>query len=141
MKPQQTSTTPTPRTRPVHIEVIMPLPEGWGICLSCEMLMARAQMDKAPYERGLDEYPPEWKEDFQRFSTLIENLSFRYGDDVLIRIFDPRSVQGLWKSLRYGVRSYPTFIFEKSEKICGWDEGALAQAIQAWRVQREVLTS
>lgn len=119
----------------------MPLPEGWGICLACEMMMARAQMDKAPHERGLDEYPQEWQEDFQRFSALIENLAARYGDDVLIRIFDPRSLQGLWKSIRYGVHRYPTFIFEKSEKVGGWDEAALIHATQSWLRKRETRTS
>ncbi len=118
----------------------MPLPEGWGICLSCEMLMARAQMDKAPYERGLDEYPPEWLADFQRFSELIEHLSLRYGDAIFIRIYDPRSLQGLWKAIRYGVRRYPTFIFEKSEKISGWDEATLHRTMQSW-LDKQALAS
>ena len=81
--------------QPVPVEVIAPLPEGWGICLSCEMLMARANLDQAPAERGLDEYPPEWQEDFHRLSDLIFDLAARYGNSVLIRIWDPRSLQGM----------------------------------------------
>jgi hypothetical protein len=26
------------------------------------------------------------------------------------RVLDPRSAQGLWASIRYGVRRYPTFV-------------------------------
>jgi hypothetical protein len=79
----------------VSVDVIAILPEGWGLCNSCELLMARANLDQAPPDRGLDEYPAEWQADFQRLSALIYELADRYGDRVLIRIFDPRSWQGL----------------------------------------------
>lgn len=115
----------------VHIDVISPLPEGWGICLSCEMLMARANLDQAPHERGLDEYPPEWQEDFQHLSDVVISLSTRYQDSILIQIWDPRSLQGLMKSIRYWVRRYPTFIVEGREKVTGWDVDQLEQHIVA----------
>ena len=115
---------------PVSVDVIAVLPEGWGLCNSCELLMARANLDQAPPDRGLDEYPPEWQADFQRLSVLIYDLADRYGDRVLIRIFDPRSWQGLIKALRHGVRRYPTFVVDGRTKIVGWDEGALAHALE-----------
>jgi hypothetical protein len=114
--------------QPVPIEVIAPLPEGWGICLSCEMLMARANLDKAPAERGLDEYPPEWQEDFHRLSDLILDLAKHYGDSILIRIWDPRSLQGMIRSIRYGVRRYPTFVVA-GHKMSGWDMASLEQTL------------
>ena len=116
---------------PVQVDVIFPMPEGWGICLSCEMLMARAQLDQAPYERGLDEYPPEWQEEFQRLSSIIMSLAEQYQNGILIRIWDPRSLQGLWKAIRYGARRYPTFIVEGREKVTGWDTNHLEQEIRA----------
>jgi len=116
---------------PVHIDVFFPIPEGWGICLSCEMLMAYANLDQAPYERGLDEYPPDWQADFHRLSDIIMNLANRYQSSILIRIWDPRSPQGLWKSIRYGVRRYPAFIVGGRSKVTGWDAAKLEQIIQA----------
>ena len=113
----------------VHVDVISPLPEGWGICLSCEMLMARANLDQAPHERGLDEYPPEWQEEFQRLSDVVMGLSNRYQDSILIQIWDPRSLQGLMKSIRYWVRRYPSFIVEGQNKVTGWDVEQLEQYI------------
>jgi hypothetical protein len=115
----------------VHVDVISPLPEGWGICLSCEMLMAHANLDQAPHERGLDEYPPEWQEEFQHLSDVVMSLSTRYQDSILIRIWDPRSLQGLMKSIRYWVRCYPTFIVEGREKVTGWDVEQLEHHIVA----------
>jgi hypothetical protein len=96
------------------------------------MLMARADLNQAPAERGLEDYPPDWLEDFHRLSDWVLDLSARYGDRVLIRIWDPRSMQGVWKSIRYGIRRYPTFIVA-GRKVSGWDtrqlEQTLAQAL------------
>ena len=119
------------RMSAVLVDVIYPLPEGWGICLSCEMLMARARLDQAPYERGLDEYPPEWQAEFERLSSTIMKLSARYQNSILIRIWDPRSLQGLWKAIRYGARRYPTFVVGGKAKVVGWDEARLDEYIQA----------
>jgi hypothetical protein len=113
----------------VHVDVIYPLPEGWGICLSCEMLMAHANLDQAPHERGLEEYPPEWREEFQHLSDIVMSLSNRYQDSIFFRIWDPRSLQGLMKSIRYRVRRYPTFIVEGREKVTGWNVEQLEQLI------------
>jgi len=115
----------------VALDVISPIPEGWGICLSCEMLMVRANLDKAPHERGLEEYPPEWQEEFQRLSDLVIDLSIRYGDSICIQLWDPRSLQGLMKSIRYWVRRYPTFIVQGQNKIMGWNVEQLERQIIA----------
>jgi len=101
------------------------------MCTTCEMMMAQANLGEAPQERGLDEYPPEWKEEFQRLSTTIFNLADRYQGQVQIRIWDPRSLQGMFKSIRYGIRRYPTFIVNGHNKLTGWDTAKLEQKIQA----------
>lgn len=114
----------------VRVDVIYPLPEGWGICLSCEMVMAHANLGQAPYERGLEEYPPEWQEEFRRLSAMILDLSERYQNRIMIHIWDPRSLQGLAKSIRYGARSYPTFIVDGHWKVKGWDIQEVERFIQ-----------
>ena len=114
----------------IQIDVIMPLPEGWGICLSCEMMIAQADFYKAPSDRGLDEYPPDWQDDFQRFSDTIFDLSLRYGDSVRFHIWDPRSLQGLIKAIQFGAHRYPTFI-AGGKKIVGLDPQQLEQALQS----------
>ena len=113
------------------MDVISPLPEGWGFCLSCETMMAQANVGKTPYERGLEEYPPEWQADFRRLSALILDLAARYSENILIRIWDPRSLQGMFKSIRYGVRRYPTFVVNGQEKVAGWDVTRIESALKA----------
>lgn len=101
------------------------------MCTTCEMMFQQANLGEAPQQRNLDEYPPEWQEEFKRLSSIIFNLAGRYQDKVYIRIWDPRSLQGMWHSIRFGVRKYPTFIVDKHHKQAGWDIQALNQYIQA----------
>lgn len=93
--------------------------------------MAQADLGQAPYERGLDEYPPEWQAEFKRLASTVIELADRYQDDVQIRIWDPRSLQGLLRALRHGVRRYPTFLVNGRDKTYGWDTTKLEQDIQA----------
>lgn len=116
---------------PITVDVIFPVPQGWGMCLSLEMIMAQADLDQGPHQRGQDEYPPEWQADFQRLSDIIIDLSERYQSSIIIRTWDPHSLQGLWKSVRFGVRRYPAFIVAGHMKITGWDTAKLEQHIQA----------
>ena len=100
------------------------------MCTTCEMMLAQANLVQAPQERGLDEYPPEWQEEFRRLSSLIFTLADHYQNKVRIRIWVPRSLQGMLKSIRYGVRRYPTFIVNGRNKLTGWDTNSLEQHIQ-----------
>lgn len=116
---------------PVQIDVFYPLPEGWGMCSTCEMFLAEANLGGSPEKRGLDEYPPEWQEELRQLSSLIYSIAESYHDSVRIRIWDPRSLQGMWKSIRHGVRRYPTFIINGRTKLTGWDKDRLEKNIQA----------
>src|SRR5512142_1615913 len=106
------------------------MPEGWGLCQACELVMARADLDQAPPSRGLEGLPPDWRADFERLSALIFDLTDRYAGSILIRIYDPRSVAGLVKALRYRARRYPTFVVAGQAKITGWNVDALERAVE-----------
>jgi hypothetical protein len=114
---------------PVAVDVFYPVPEGWGLCQACEVMLARADLGQAPPQRGFEELPPEWQADFERLSALIFGLADRYRDQILIRVHDPRSLPGLLKAIRHGVRRYPTFVVAGRTKIAGWNTEGLMQAL------------
>jgi hypothetical protein len=113
------------------IDIVIPLPEEPCIRLSCELVMAQADLDQTPFESELDKYPLELQKEFRRFSSMMFELSSRYGDTTIIRIFDPRSYQGLLKAIRYGIRRDPTFLVRGRKKIDRLDMKSLDQALQA----------
>lgn len=101
------------------------------MCNACELILSQASLGQAPEERGLEEYPPELVDEFTRLSTAIYALADRFHGQVQIRVWDPRSLQGLWKAIRHGVHRYPTFIIGKQYKLTGWDESELLRQIQS----------
>ncbi len=119
--------------KPVRLEVIAPTLEGLGLCTSCELILAEAGVGERPHERALDEYPQEWQDECRQLADWVYELAARYSGRVLIKVIDPRSPEGLVKSLRYGVRRYPTFIVAGQKKVVGWDrerlEATLALAV------------
>ena len=78
----------------------------------------------------LNEYPEELKEDYLFLSSWIRELSQRYGPKILIRVIDAQSFQGVYKSIRYWVHRYPTFIINNRKKYTGKDKGQLDTLLQ-----------
>jgi hypothetical protein len=62
-------------------------------------------------------------DEWQRLSDWVLALAEHYAGQLIIKIIDAQSLQGLWKALRYGVRKYPTFIIA-DEKFPGWEAEA-----------------
>jgi len=81
----------------------------------------------------MQEYPSELLEDHVRLSDWVMELSQRYGAGIQIRVIDPQSGLGLFKSLRHRVRKYPTFIVNGKAKYTGWDTVALEGLLQEVR--------
>jgi hypothetical protein len=118
--------------KPVRLEVVAPTFEGLGVCTSCELVLSEVGAGEHPAERALGEYPQEWQDEVRRLTEWVVDLANRYGDQILIRVIDPQSPEGLLKSLKYRVRHYPTFVIG-GKKVVGWQreqlETALASAL------------
>jgi hypothetical protein len=123
------STSKDGDARRVRLEVIAHTFQGMGICTVCEMVMADAQLGQRPTERALDEYPPEWQEEWRRLTEWVYDLIEHHGDRITIKVIDPQSPEGLFKSLRYRVRRYPTWVVDGRTRVVGWDREALNAAL------------
>ena len=86
------------------------------------------------HDQILSEYPQEMLDDHYRLSALVVELVDRYKEELTIQVIDPQSLLGIFKSLRYWVRKYPTFIIDGREIIVGWNRAALERALEASKV-------
>ena len=119
-----------PHSGPVRLEVIAPVLSGLGFCSTCELILSGADMGPQAAGGSLDEYPQEWQDDYRRLSDWVYDFADRYGAQILIKVIDPQSPEGLLKSLRYRVRSYPTWVVNGKARIVGWDRQALEATLQ-----------
>lgn len=115
----------------IQIDVFYPLPEGWAMCNTCELMMAQADLGQGSESRVLIELPPELIAEVQRLSAAIFSISERYPEQVQIKVWDPRSLQGMIKSIRHAVHRYPTFVMDGKIKLSGWEEEKLDEIIQS----------
>lgn len=102
--------------KPILLEVIAPILERVGLCFTCQVVLTDAGLD-----RGQDAYPDEWRDDFAATLGAVRRLSEIGGDALTIRWSDPRSLRGLYLSLRYRVRRYPTFVLGRGERYVGYE--------------------
>ncbi|MDH4265683.1 MAG: hypothetical protein OEW45_08600 [Deltaproteobacteria bacterium] len=82
--------------------------------------------------RDLNEYPEDLKEDYLFLSGWIKELSQKYREKILIKVIDVQSFQGVYKSIRYGVHRYPSFIVDKKKKYTGKDKNELDALLQQY---------
>lgn len=73
------------------------------------------------HNQEINEYPDEWKDEYLRVSHWVKGVARGLGRDVVIRVIDPQSLVGMWKTLRHGIRRYPTMIIDGREKFTGWE--------------------
>ena len=73
----------------------------------------------------LNDYPEDLKEDYLFLSNWIRELSQKYRENILIKVIDVQSLQGVLKSIRHGIFRYPTFIIDKKKKYTGKDKDRL----------------
>ena len=115
----------------VSVQVIAPVLTNFFHCMHCEQVFDQAGIGRQVHQEELDQYPEDIKKEASRLASLLLDLSQRYGNQIHIQVIDPQSPEGLFKSVRYWVRKYPTFIVNGHEKVVGWDQAALDAVLQA----------
>ncbi|UCE00008.1 MAG: hypothetical protein JSV42_04620 [Chloroflexota bacterium] len=117
--------------RPIKLEIFSLIPISYHQCKHCETFYDQSGIGPQVHQRIMQEYPNEVLEDHLRLSELVVELANRYKNRLEIEVIDPQSGLGFYKSLRYWVREYPTFLLAGEDKITGWDSEKLDDAIQA----------
>ena len=120
--------------KPILLEIVTKVISTFGQCRRCKILFDEAGFDQKVHQKEMDEYPADLKEESAKLSDWIRELNGLYKHRLSIKLIDVQSPLGIYKSLRYRIRTYPTFIVEGKETFAGWDksrlEGLLDKYIQ-----------
>jgi len=114
----------------IRLDVLTLVPTLFRQCAHCETVIGQSGLGERVRQESLNDYPAQMLEEYERLSAWIKELADRYGDQILIRVIDPQSGFGLWKSLRHKARSYPTFIINNKQVYAGWDRRSLDELLQ-----------
>jgi hypothetical protein len=111
--------------KPIQLEIVTKVVTFFDHCRRCQILFDQAGLDKKVHQKEMEEYPPDLKEEYTKLSDWIQELNHLYKHRLLIKLIDVQSPLGIYKSLRYWIRTYPTFIVEGKETYTGWDKNHL----------------
>lgn len=109
---------------PLMVEVIAYAPTQFFHCQHCEFVFEAAGakgVQKFHDEAEQSSIPSEMMKEYHDLSDWIMNSVERYGGRVVFKVIDATSIEGLIKSVRYGVRKYPAVIINGKEKKIGGD--------------------
>jgi len=110
--------------KPLMVELVAYAPTQYYHCQHCEVVWNAAQMPnvkKWHEENWRTSMPPEMMKEYNTLSDWVINAAESYGGQVVFKVVDAASLEGVWKSLRYGVRKYPAVIIEGMGKVIGED--------------------
>lgn len=115
--------------RPLQIEIIAYAPTAFYHCLHCELVWQQAGVGQVLHAEQLASgLPEDLQKAYQDLATWIARLLSTYCDRITVKVIDAVSVEGWWKSLRYGARRYPAVIVD-GQVFTGGDFAAAEAAI------------
>ena len=115
--------------KPICLEIVTQMITTFDHCSHCALIFDEADLGAKHRQKEVDEYPQDLKEDFLKLSDCIGELTRLYKHRLRITLIDAKSLVGLYKSLRFRIRTYPTFIVEGKEALPGWDRSRLEELL------------
>lgn len=115
--------------KPILLEIVTRMLTSWGQCGRCSSLLEQTGLDQKFRDEEMEGYPPDLKKEVTRLSDWIGQLNRLYKHRLHIKIIDAQSFSGFYRSLRYRIRNYPTFIVDGKETYTGWDRGELEKVL------------
>ena len=99
--------------KPLLVEVIAFAPTAFYHCTHCEIAWREIGMSNQVHEEQLQSSLPEdLTKDYLAVSLWVKDVFRRYCDQVVIKMVDAASLEGVWLSLRHGARHYPAVIID-----------------------------
>ncbi len=110
--------------KPVLVEIIAYAPTQYYHCQHCEVVWNEAEIGtvkKFHADAVQSSVPPDIMREYNAVSDWVIDAVEKYAGHVVFKVIDATSVEGLLKSVRYGVRRYPAVIVDGKEKYIGTD--------------------
>ena len=116
---------------PLNVQVITYAPTVFSHCQHCELTFQEMGIgERLRRQEAAEALPDELLREYQALSDWIHELLQRHGRRVRVDVADAASIEGILKSLRYGVRRYPAVIVGGRDKQVGTDFDSLDPVIE-----------
>ena len=119
------------RLRPLQVEIITYAPTEFFHCTHCEVVFQHVGVgQKIHAEQRQANLPDDLRADFERLSKWVEETAARHPDEIQFKIVDAASLEGVWKALRYRLRTFPAVVVDGQHKLPGADLAASTAEVE-----------
>ena len=111
--------------KPVTVEVLAHAPTAYYHCLHCEFVWHGAGIGESVHREQLDSsLPADLQAEYDELIRGIRRLVEKYCGQVVVKVVDATSLEGVWKSLKYGTRRLPVFVVDGRDRVFGlrWED-------------------
>jgi hypothetical protein len=103
---------------PLLVEIIAYAPTAFYHCQHCEVVWHEIKASGPIHqEQVASSLPDDLIQEYQEISNWADELFRRYADRVTVQVIDAASLEGVLKSLRYGVHRYPAVIVNRRARF------------------------
>lgn len=107
---------------PMRVEVIAYAPTAFYHCMHCEVAFREmGKSDKVQNEQLSSSLPADLLNDYLAVSDWVRDLFRVHRTRVVVKVIDAASVEGVFRSLRYGTRRFPAVIVDGKARFHGTD--------------------
>ncbi len=114
----------------IHLEVVGRMPTAYRHCHRCNPIFKQSRLEEGVNREAVREYPEAVQEEFVWLSDILGELDRLYGSRIVITLTDAVSIPGMYKTIRYRLRTYPAFIVNKHVVVSGRDRERLLRVIE-----------
>jgi hypothetical protein len=112
----------TDQSLPLSVQVVAYAPTLFRHCQHCEVAFEGIGVaERMHRNEAKDALPDDLAAEFQAVSDFVHGLLTRHGPRVAVTVIDAASIEGVWKSIRHGLRRYPAVIIGQHETATGTD--------------------
>jgi hypothetical protein len=106
----------------LKVEALTYAPTVFSHCQHCEVTFHEVGLGgQVRREQMREALPDDLREEFSALCDWLHGLLERYGSQIEVKVIDIASMLGVWKSLRYGIHTYPAVIVAGESKHIGRD--------------------
>lgn len=106
--------------KPLLVEILAYAPTAYYHCTHCEVAWREMGVDNRIHQEQMqNSLPPDLIREYHAISNWVKELFKLHCDQVIVRVIDVASVEGFFKSIRYGVHKYPAVIINRKSRFIG----------------------
>lgn len=106
--------------KPLLVEIITYAPTAFYQCTHCEVAWREMGKSNRVREEQLESSLPEdLAREYGEISAWVKEMFRVYCDQLVVKVIDAASLEGVYKSLRYHARRYPAVIVNQHARFYG----------------------